>query len=65
LSTRASALKLRLDIDMQRCPSRGAREFEVIEAILERPVIEKILRPLGVRPDVDSASAWLHLAGGV
>jgi hypothetical protein len=54
LSTRSSAPKLRLDIDMQRCPSRGAGEFEVIAAILERPVIETILRPLGVRADVDS-----------
>jgi hypothetical protein len=39
----------RFDIDMQHCPNCGCRELEFIAAILERPVIEKILTHLGVR----------------
>jgi len=38
------------DIDMRRCPSCGARELEIIAAILERAVIRKILTHLGLDP---------------
>ncbi len=38
------------DIDMQRCPNCGAGELKIIAAILERPVIEKILAHLGLDP---------------
>ena len=37
-------------IDMQRCPNCGAGELKIIAAILERPVIEKILAHLGLDP---------------
>ena len=33
---------------MQRCPHCGAGELRIITAILERPVIEKILTHLGL-----------------
>jgi hypothetical protein len=36
------------DIDMQHCPNCGAGELMNIAAILERPVIEKILTHLGL-----------------
>jgi hypothetical protein len=39
-----------VDIDMQRCPSCGGGELKIIAAILERPVIEKILTHLGLDP---------------
>jgi hypothetical protein len=35
------------DIDMQNCPNCGAGELKIIAAILERPVIAKILTHLG------------------
>jgi hypothetical protein len=35
---------------MQRCPNCGAGELKIIAAILERPVIEKILTHLGLDP---------------
>jgi hypothetical protein len=38
------------DIDMQHCPNCGAGELKFIAAILERPVIEKILDHLGLDP---------------
>jgi hypothetical protein len=38
------------DIDMQHCPNCGAGELKIIAAILERPVIEKILTHLGLDP---------------
>ena len=38
------------DIDMQHCPNCGGGELEIIAAILERPVIEKILTHLGLDP---------------
>jgi hypothetical protein len=41
-------LKRVFDIDMQHCPNCGAGELEIIAAILERPVIEKILGHLGL-----------------
>jgi hypothetical protein len=39
-----------VDIDLQRCPHCGAGELRIIAAILERPVIEKILSHLGLDP---------------
>jgi hypothetical protein len=36
--------------DMQHCPNCGAGELRIIAAILERPVIEKILSQLGLAP---------------
>jgi hypothetical protein len=38
------------DIDMQHCPNCGAGELKIIAAILERPVIQKILHHLGLDP---------------
>jgi hypothetical protein len=38
------------DIDMQHCPNcGGGGELKIIAAILERPVIEKILKHLGLQ----------------
>jgi Putative transposase len=36
------------DIDMQHCPDRGGGKLKIIAAILERPVIERILTHLGL-----------------
>ncbi len=44
----ARLLKRVFDIDMQHCPSCGGGELKIIAAILERPVIEKILTHLGL-----------------
>ncbi len=46
----ARLLKRVFDIDMQHCPHCGAGELKIIAAILERPVIEKILTHLGLDP---------------
>ncbi len=46
----ARLLKGVFDIDMQHCPNCGAGELKIIAAILERPVIEKILTHLGLDP---------------
>ena len=35
---------------MQYCPNCGSGELKIIAAILERPVIEKILTHLGLDP---------------
>jgi hypothetical protein len=35
---------------MQHCPNSGAGELKIIAAILERPVIDKILSHLGLDP---------------
>lgn len=35
---------------MPRCPNGGGGELKIIAAILERPVIEKILSHLGLYP---------------
>ena len=43
-------LKRVFDIDMQHCPNCGNGELKIIEAIFERPVIEKILSHLGLDP---------------
>ena len=46
----ARLLKRVFDIDMQHCPNCGAGELKIIAAILERPVIQKILDHLGLDP---------------
>ena len=46
----ARLLKRVFDIDMERCPNCGGGELKIIAAILERPVIEKILTHLGLDP---------------
>ena len=46
----ARLLKQVLDIDMQHCPNSGVGELKIIAVILERPVIEKILKHLGLDP---------------
>lgn len=46
----ARRLKRVFNIDVQHFPNRGARELKVIVAIMERPVIEKILSDLGPDP---------------
>ncbi|BAO83844.1 hypothetical protein SMCB_1616 [Serpentinimonas maccroryi] len=46
----ARLLKRVFDIDMQHCPNCEAGELKIIAAILERPVIEKILTHLGLDP---------------
>jgi hypothetical protein len=46
----ARLLKRVFDIDMQHCPNCGAGELKIIAAILERPVIDKILTHLGLDP---------------
>ena len=43
-------LKRVFDIDMHTCPNCGGGELKIIAAILERPVIEKILTDLGLDP---------------
>jgi hypothetical protein len=53
-------------IDMQHCPNCGAGELKIITAILERPVIEKILAHLGLDaqppPKGRVREAGLHFA---
>jgi hypothetical protein len=46
----ARLLKRVFDIDIQHCPNCGGGELKIIAAILERPVIEKILTHLGLDP---------------
>ncbi len=46
----ARLLKRVFDIDLQHCPNCGAGELKIIAAILERPVVEKILTQLGLDP---------------
>jgi hypothetical protein len=46
----ARLLKWVFDIDMQHCPNCGGGELKIIAAILERPVIEKILTHPGLDP---------------
>jgi hypothetical protein len=46
----ARLLERDFDIDTEHCPNCGGGELEIIAAILERPVIEKILTHLGLDP---------------
>ena len=43
-------LKRVFDINIRPCPYCGAGELKIIAAILERPVIQKILGQLGLDP---------------
>ena len=45
----AKLLKRVFEIDMEHCPNYGG-ELKIIAAILEAPVIEKILTHLGLQP---------------
>jgi hypothetical protein len=56
----------RFDIDMQHCPHCGG-ELKIIAAILEQPVIEKILTHLGKAGagTASGASAWPGAASGL
>jgi hypothetical protein len=51
---------------MQHCPNCGGGELKIIAAILERPVIEKILGHLGLDPQPpkgrarEVGPAWAH-----
>jgi hypothetical protein len=55
-----------LDIDMQHGPSSGSGQRKIIAAILDRPVIEKILGYLGLDTQPPSKGrareAALHFA---
>lgn len=44
----ARLLKRVFDIDMQHCPNCGGGQLKIVAAILEWPVIEKILAHLGL-----------------
>ena len=47
------------DIDVRHCPICGSGQFKIIAAILDRAVIEKILRHLGLDPrPPPRAPAW-------
>ena len=61
----ARLLKRVFDIDMQHCPNCGRWALKIIAAILERPVIEKILAHLGLEPPPRALArqAVPHLAG--
>ena len=52
----AKLLKRVFDIDMGHCPNCGG-ELKIIAAILEQPVIEKILTHLGLQADCGRRSA--------
>ena len=63
----ARLLKRVFDIDVERCPNCGGGELKIIAAILERPVIEKILTHLGLDPQPpprgrmrEAGPAWAH-----
>jgi hypothetical protein len=43
--------------DMQHCPNCGGGELKIIAAILEQPVIEKILTLLGLQARAPPPSA--------
>jgi hypothetical protein len=60
----ARLLKRVFDIDMHTCPNCGGGELKIIAAILERPVIAKILTHLGRSPDTNSPVDCLCLAKG-
>ncbi|MBL8351924.1 MAG: hypothetical protein JNL87_16625 [Burkholderiaceae bacterium] len=49
----ARLLERVFDVDMQHCPNCGSGELKIIVAILERPVIEKILTPRHFGPPQD------------
>jgi hypothetical protein len=62
---RAHLPKRVFDIDMQHCPNCGGEELRIFAAILERAVIEKILKHLGLGPQPKTPTRELvpHHAG--
>jgi hypothetical protein len=58
----ARLLKRVFDIDMQHCSNCGAGELRIIAAILERPVMEKILTHVGLDPQPPPPSRQDHAA---
>ena len=48
--SRARLLKRVFDVDMRHCPHCSGGELKIIAAILDRPVIEQILKHLGLEP---------------
>jgi hypothetical protein len=46
----ARLLKRVFDIALQHCPNFGGGELKIIAALMERPVIERILSHLGLAP---------------
>jgi hypothetical protein len=58
----ARLLKRIFDIGMQHCPNCGGGALKIIAAILERPVIEKILTHLGLDPQ-PPPRGWAREAG--
>jgi hypothetical protein len=63
----ARLLQRVFDIDMQHCPNCDDGELKIIAAILERPVIEKILAHLGLEqpppPKAPAREPVPHRAG--
>jgi ABC-type protease/lipase transport system fused ATPase/permease subunit len=61
----ARLLKRVFDLDLEHCPNCGG-ELKIIAAILEQPVIEKILMPLGLQarapPRAPARGSQLHAA---
>ena len=53
----AKLLKRVFDLDMEHCPNCGGGELKIIAAILQQPVIEKILTHLGLQADCGRRSA--------
>ena len=49
-------LKRVFTVDLEHCPNCGG-ELKIMAAILEAPVIEKILMPLGLQTDCGRRSA--------
>jgi len=52
----ARLLKRVFEIDMEHCPNGGG-ELKIIAAILEQPVIEKILTHLGLQARAPSRAS--------
>ena len=57
----ARLLKRVLDLDLEHCPD-CERELKIIAAILEQPVIEKILTHLGKQARAPARGSPLHAA---
>ena len=53
----AKLLKRVFEIDMEHCPNCGG-ELKIIAAILEQPVIEKILTHLGLQARAGARQSW-------
>jgi hypothetical protein len=64
--SRAKLLKRVFDLGLEHCPNCGG-ELKIIAAILEQPVIEKILTHLGLqaRAPPRGTCAWPGAAGGL